>query len=119
MNRRKDCDHENNNEKTDETKRRDARADAARQLAENRRAQMKNIYDIENAERLEAMARIGELAIAAQKSTDCYCNESTIGPSEADWSADGTEEHKLWTRMESDIAALRAAIDAHFSSPNT
>ncbi len=77
-------------------------------------------YDLmrEHAERVEAMARIGELAIAAQKSTDYYCNESTIQPSEADWSVDGTEEHRLWSAMESDIAALRAAIDAHLSSPN-
>jgi hypothetical protein len=73
---------------------------------------VKNIYDIEYAERLETMARIGELAIAAQKTTDAYCNESTIGPSEADWSVDGTEERRLWNAMESDIAALRTAIDA-------
>ena len=32
---------------------------------------------------------------------------------------DGTEEHKLWNAMEADIAALRAAIDAHLSSANT
>lgn len=64
------------------------------------------------------LVRIGELAIAAQKSTDAYCNESTIQPSEEDWRIDGTEEHKLWNAMESDIAELRAAIDAHLSSPN-
>lgn len=68
---------------------------------------------------LEKLARIGELAIAAQKSTDYYCNESTIQPSEEDWRIDGTEEHKLWNAMEADIAALRAAIDAHLSSANT
>ncbi len=66
-----------------------------------------------------ALARIGELAIAAQKSTDYYGNESTIQPSEEDWRIDGTEEHKLWNAMESDIAALRAAINAHLSSPNS
>jgi len=65
------------------------------------------------------LVRIGELAIAAQKSTDYYCNESTIQPSEEDWRIDGTEEHKLWNAMEADIAALRAAIDTHLSSPNT
>ena len=71
-------------------------------------------YDLmrEHAETMEKLARIGELAIAAQKSTDYYCNESTIQPSEEDWRIDGTEEHKLWNAMESDIAALRAAIDA-------
>ena len=71
-------------------------------------------YDLmrEHAESMEKLARIGELAIAAQKSTDYYCNESTS------WRIDGTEvqpseeEHKLWNAMESDIAALRAAIDA-------
>jgi hypothetical protein len=66
----------------------------------------------ERIRELEKLARIGELAIAAQKSTDYYCNESTIQPSEEDWRIDGTEEHKLWNAMESDIAALRAAIDA-------
>jgi hypothetical protein len=60
----------------------------------------------------EKRMRISELAIAAQKSTDYYCNESTLQPSEEDWRIDGTEEHKLWNAMESDIAALRAAIDA-------
>lgn len=80
---------------------------------------MKNIYDIERTERMESLARIGELAIAAQKSTDYYCNESTIQPSEEDWRIDGTEEHKLWNAMDADIAALRVAIDAHLSSANT
>lgn len=77
-------------------------------------------YDLmrEHAETMEKLARIGELAIAAQKSTDYYCNESTIQPSEEDWRIDGTEEHKLWNAMEADIVALRAAIDAHLSSPN-
>lgn len=73
----------------------------------------------ERIRELEKLARIGELAIASQKSTDCYCNESTIQPSEEDWRIDGTEERKLWNAMESDIAALRAEIDAHLSPQNT
>ena len=66
----------------------------------------------ERIRELEKLARIGELAIAAQKSTDYYCNESTIQPSEEDWRIDGTEEHKLWNAMAADIAALRSEIDA-------
>jgi hypothetical protein len=47
---------------------------------------------------LEKLARIGELAIAAQKSTDYYCNESTIQPSEEDWRIDGTESTPIFLR---------------------
>ena len=61
----------------------------------------------ERIRELAKLARIGELAIAAQKSTDYYCNESTIQPSEEDWRIDGTEERVWHCGID-----LRAAIDA-------